>query len=78
MLPPLFDNFFNALSFSWHSFIKSTALEVEWPEELTEAGRYEARFIGNDIDDELDVVENKRAGHFCKCTELPSSVKPRD
>lgn len=47
-------------------FIKSTALELEWPEELTEAGRYEARFIGNDIDDELDVIENKRAGHFCK------------
>lgn len=47
-------------------FIKSTALEVEWPEELTEAGRYEARFIGNDIDDELDVIENKRAGHFSR------------
>ncbi|EDW58531.1 uncharacterized protein Dvir_GJ14247 [Drosophila virilis] len=47
-------------------FIKSTALELEWPEELTEAGRYEARFIGNDIDDELDVVENKRAGHFSR------------
>ncbi|KAH8359155.1 hypothetical protein KR093_004702 [Drosophila rubida] len=47
-------------------FVKSTALEVEWPEELTEAGRYEARFIGNDIDDELDVIENKRAGHFSR------------
>ncbi|KAM8705249.1 hypothetical protein ACLKA7_009674 [Drosophila subpalustris] len=48
-------------------FIKSTALEVEWPEELTEAGRYEARFIGNDIDDELDVVDNsQRAGHFSR------------
>ncbi|XP_034486746.1 uncharacterized protein LOC117791177 [Drosophila innubila] len=47
-------------------FIKSTALEVEWPEELTEAGRYEARFIGNDIDSELDVVENQRAGHFSR------------
>ncbi|XP_034660861.1 uncharacterized protein LOC117896569 [Drosophila subobscura] len=47
-------------------FIKSTALEVEWPEELTEAGRYEARFIGNDIDDELDVIENKRAGAFSR------------
>ncbi|KAH8294761.1 hypothetical protein KR018_002603 [Drosophila ironensis] len=48
-------------------FIKSTALEVEWPEELTEAGRYEARFIGNDIDDELDVIDNsQRAGHFSR------------
>lgn len=51
---------------SSYSFIKSTALEVEWPEELTEAGRYEARFIGNDIDSELDVIDNERAGHFCK------------
>ncbi|XP_064550303.1 uncharacterized protein Osi2 [Drosophila montana] len=47
-------------------FIKSTALEVEWPEELTEAGRYEARFIGNDIDDELDVIDSERAGHFSR------------
>jgi len=51
------------------SFIKSTALEVEWPEELTEAGRYEARFIGNDIDGELDLIDDgQRAGHFCKST----------
>ncbi|XP_019891879.2 uncharacterized protein LOC101899972 isoform X1 [Musca domestica] len=42
-------------------FIKSTALEVEVPEELTEAGRYEARFIGNDIDSELDIIEEKHA-----------------
>ncbi|KAH8382484.1 hypothetical protein KR009_003764 [Drosophila setifemur] len=48
-------------------FIKSTALEVELPEELTEAGRYEARFLGNDIDDELDVIDNsQRAGHFSR------------
>lgn len=37
---------------------------MEWPEELTEAGRYEARFIGNDIDSEFD--DSERAGHFCK------------
>ncbi|XP_075144515.1 DUF1676 domain-containing protein Osi2 [Haematobia irritans] len=42
-------------------FIKSTALEVELPEELTEAGRYQARFIGNDIDSELDIIEDKHA-----------------
>ncbi|ALC46835.1 Osi2 [Drosophila busckii] len=47
-------------------FIKSTALEVEYPDELTEAGRYEARFIGNDIDSELDVIDNQRAGHFSR------------
>ncbi|XP_065361948.1 uncharacterized protein Osi2 [Calliphora vicina] len=42
-------------------FIKSTALEVELPEEITEAGRYQARFIGNDIDSELDIIEDKHA-----------------
>ncbi|XP_016953783.1 uncharacterized protein LOC108027079 [Drosophila biarmipes] len=48
-------------------FIKSTALELEWPEELTEAGRYEARFIGNDIDGELDLIDDgQRAGHFSR------------
>ncbi|XP_017046707.1 uncharacterized protein LOC108091838 [Drosophila ficusphila] len=48
-------------------FVKSTALEVEWPEELTEAGRYEARFIGNDIDGELDLIDDgQRAGHFSR------------
>ena len=47
-------------------FIKSTALEVEVPEEFTEAGRYEARFIGNDIDSELDIIEDKHAPHFSR------------
>ncbi|EDW84615.1 uncharacterized protein Dwil_GK13033 [Drosophila willistoni] len=45
-------------------FIKSTALELEWPEELTEAGRYEARFIGNEIDDDFD--SDQRAGHLSR------------
>ncbi|KAI8130891.1 hypothetical protein CVS40_0868 [Lucilia cuprina] len=42
-------------------FIKSTALEIDVPEEFTEAGRYDARFIGNDIDSELDIIEDKHA-----------------
>lgn len=48
------------------SFVKSTALEIDVPEELTEAGRYSARFIGNDIDSELDVIEDKHAPVFSK------------
>ena len=36
-------------------------MEVDVPEEFTEAGRYEARFIGNDIDSELDIIEDKHA-----------------
>ncbi|XP_036323195.1 uncharacterized protein LOC118737055 isoform X2 [Rhagoletis pomonella] len=47
-------------------FVKSTALEIDVPEELTEAGRYSARFIGNDIDSELDVIEDKHAPVFTR------------
>lgn len=56
-------------------FIKSTALEVDVPEELTEAGRYEARFIGNDIDSELDVIEDKHASVF-KRKKLKKMIIP--
>ncbi|XP_037953720.1 probable E3 ubiquitin-protein ligase bre1 [Teleopsis dalmanni] len=47
-------------------FIKSTAIEIDVPEELTEAGRYDARFIGNDIDSELDIIEDKHAPLFTR------------
>ncbi|XP_012160424.1 glucose-repressible alcohol dehydrogenase transcriptional effector isoform X1 [Ceratitis capitata] len=56
-------------------FVKSTALEVDVPEELTEAGRYEARFIGNDIDSELDVIEDKHAPVFSKSRSKSSRKK---
>lgn len=47
-------------------FLKSTALEVNIPEELTSGGRYSPRFIGNDIDSEIDVIEDKHAPVFTK------------
>ncbi|XP_053953210.1 uncharacterized protein LOC128860021 isoform X1 [Anastrepha ludens] len=56
-------------------FVKSTALEVDVPEELTEAGRYSARFIGNDIDSELDVIEDKHAPLFSKSRSKTSRKK---
>ncbi|KAG5671905.1 hypothetical protein PVAND_002074 [Polypedilum vanderplanki] len=43
-------------------FIKSNVIEISVPEELTEGGRYspQARFI-DEISDELDVIEDKKA-----------------
>ncbi|XP_058813150.1 uncharacterized protein LOC131677380 [Topomyia yanbarensis] len=46
-------------------FVKSTALEFEIPEELTEGGRYSARFI-DEISDEIDVIEDKKAPLFTR------------
>lgn len=42
-------------------FVKSTALEIDLPDEFSEAGRYQARFIGTDIGTELDILEDKHA-----------------
>ncbi|XP_055524508.1 uncharacterized protein LOC129718112 [Wyeomyia smithii] len=46
-------------------FVKSTALEFEIPEDLTEGGRYSARFI-DEISDEIDVIEDKKAPLFTR------------
>uniref|UniRef100_A0A1A9W5L8 Uncharacterized protein n=1 Tax=Glossina brevipalpis TaxID=37001 RepID=A0A1A9W5L8_9MUSC len=62
-------------------FIKSTALEIEVPDELTEAGRYQARFIGNDIDSELDIIEDKHAPIIIivsKDTDFSKHFPPRN
>lgn len=46
-------------------FVKSTALEVKIPEEITEEGRYSPRFV-DDIASELDILEDKKASLFSK------------
>jgi hypothetical protein len=46
-------------------FMKSNAIEVQIPEEITEGGRYSPRFI-DEISDELDVIEDKKAPLFSK------------
>uniref|UniRef100_A0AAG5D1J3 Protein osiris 2 n=1 Tax=Anopheles atroparvus TaxID=41427 RepID=A0AAG5D1J3_ANOAO len=46
-------------------FVKSTALEFQIPDELTEEGRYSARFI-DEISDEIDVIEDKKAPLFTR------------
>ncbi|XP_055639727.1 uncharacterized protein LOC129777469 isoform X2 [Toxorhynchites rutilus septentrionalis] len=44
-------------------FVKSAALEFQIPDEITEGGRYSARFI-DEISDEIDVIEDKKAPLF--------------
>lgn len=48
-------------------FVKSHVIELQIPEELTDGGRYspEARFI-DEISDELDVIEDKKAPLLCE------------
>ncbi|KAL0277523.1 UNVERIFIED_CONTAM: hypothetical protein PYX00_004774 [Menopon gallinae] len=46
-------------------FVKSTALEVKVPDELTEEGRYSPRFV-DEIASEIDVLEDKKAPKFTR------------
>lgn len=46
-------------------FVKSTALEFQIPDDVTEGGRYQARFI-DEISDEIDVIEDKKAPLFSR------------
>lgn len=52
-------------------------MEINVPEELTSGGKYSPRFIGDDIDSEIDIIEDKHAPVFsesrsskCKLTRL--------
>jgi len=42
-------------------FVKSAAIEVKIPNDVTEGGRYSPRFISDEIADEIDVLEDKTA-----------------
>lgn len=57
-------------------FVKSTALEVKVPEELTEGGRYSPRFV-DEIASELDVIEDKKAGAISKWTFINMTAHDR-
>lgn len=46
--------------------MKSAVIEVQMPDEITEGGRYSPRFIGDDIAEEIDVIEDKHAPLFRK------------
>jgi hypothetical protein len=51
--------------FFFFRFLKSAAFEVHIPEEITEGGRYSPRFI-DEISDEIDIIEDKKAPLFSK------------
>lgn len=44
--------------------MKSAVIEVQMPDEITEGGRYSPRFIGDDIAEEIDVIQDKHAPLF--------------
>lgn len=55
----------NKFSILNYRFLKSTAFEIQVPDEATEGGRYSPRFI-DEITDEIDVLEDKKAPLFSK------------
>jgi len=59
------DHFFKFVMRKVERFVKATAFEVKVPEELTEDGRYSPRFL-DEINDEMDVLEDKKASVFSK------------
>lgn len=46
-------------------FIKSTGIEVQIDNEVTEDGRYSPRFV-DEIVDEIDLIEDKKDSLFSK------------
>lgn len=55
-------------------FLRSAAVEVHVPDELTEGGRYSPRFI-DEISSELDTLEDKKASIISEC--LSAFYRPR-
>lgn len=45
--------------------MKSTGIEVQFSNEVTENGRYQPRFV-DEIVDEIDVIEDKKDSLFSK------------
>jgi hypothetical protein len=62
---PEWDQFVKFLLRKVERFLKSTAMEVQFPNEVTEGGRYSPRFI-DEIATEIDIIEDKNESSFCK------------
>lgn len=62
---PEWDQFVKFLLRKVERFIKSTAIEVNFPNEVTEGGRYSPRFI-DEIATEIDIIEDKNESTFCE------------
>lgn len=56
-------------------FVKSTAIEVDFSNDVTEQGRYTPRFL-NEVADEIDIIEDKKDSLFSKYI-LRSTIVPR-
>nr|CAD7452191.1 unnamed protein product [Timema tahoe]CAD7587962.1 unnamed protein product [Timema genevievae] len=61
---PEWDQFVKFMLRKVEKFLKSTAIEVQFPSEITEQGRYSPRFI-DEIASEIDILEDKKASLFC-------------
>ena len=62
---PEWDQFVKFLMRKVERFVKSTAVEVQFPNEVTEGGRYTPRFI-DEIATEIDIIEDKNDSSFCE------------
>jgi hypothetical protein len=62
---PEWDQFVKFLLRKVERFVKSMALEVQFPNEVTEEGRYSPRFI-DEIATEIDIIEDKNESSFCE------------
>lgn len=62
---PEWDQFVKFLMRKVERFLKSTAIEVKFSDDVTESGRYSPRFI-DEISSELDAIEDKKASVFSK------------
>lgn len=74
---PEWDQFVKFLMRKVERFLKSTAVEVKFSEDVTENGRYSPRFI-DEISSELDTIEDKKAGilsKWCRKTTASNSIR---
>ncbi|XP_069679314.1 uncharacterized protein Osi2 isoform X2 [Periplaneta americana] len=62
---PEWDQFVKFLLRKVERFVKSTAIEVQFPKEVTEGGRYSPRFI-DEIATEIDILEDKNESTFSR------------
>lgn len=62
---PEWDQFVKFVMRKVERFLKSTAVEVKFSDDVTEDGRYAPRFI-DEISSELDTIEDKKASIFSK------------
>lgn len=63
-------NYNGVFFFKIEKFLKSSSIEVEIDNEVTDQGRYSPRFV-DEIADEIDLIEDKKDTLFSKC-ELKS------